>query len=369
LSLIRLNDEQRDALVADADARLRELQSQALDVYVAMSGKPRSVPSLHGVIGGKNNTYVDSVRDQFATPEDFQARWIDGLLADAKGKGDGSAVRLIAYLQDEGFREYTLVFLERNFYKNHLERTRAKPDATLWQLWFGDNKMPWGLLIAPAFRRGAWTNDVSEIRRARYHYWSIGHVLATGVVDPDQQGLVEFRNLEQFLVFYRAVLKRISNSQYEHAVFDRYAAYLERSPSPELEPLLIPELRYGGLDIDHKYRLDFTVLNAHTMEFVGFEFSPFSTHGAVKGMRDKTQAQVNAEGAQRWANEMSKRNAYFADFGISTVTFTDPDLADMDGCFSAVQRALSARAVDSPSLSDELKRLEAAGKRLTSASS
>jgi len=356
-----IDEAQQAALVAETTARLEAIQDDVLDLYVEMSGKPRRLQSLHGTIGGKNNTFVDAVREQFMDPRDFQARWLSGLLDEAEGRPGSAAARLVEYMQEPLFREYTLVFLERNFYKNHLERTRAKPDSTLWQVWFGDNKSLWGLLIAPAFRLNGWTNDVSEIRRARFHYWTVGHVLATGVVDPSQKVPLRFVDLDQFLVFYRGVVKRLSNSLYESAIFDRYAAYLERSDSPELEPLLIPELRYGGPEANHEHRLDFTVLNPHTMQYVGFELSPFSTHGAVKKMREKTQADVNREGATRWAAEMGKRNSYFADFGITTVTFTDPELVDMDACFSVMAGYLSARSDDAFNLDDQLERLVQAG--------
>src|SRR5208283_4406221 len=107
------------------------------------------------------------------------------------------------------------------------------------------------------------------------------------------------------------------------AIADQYANYLEDSDDHAQEPFLIPELRYAGLEKKHKHRLDFSILNAHTMQFVGFELSPYSTHGEITGIKKKPQIAINKELAETWAREMGKRNDYFENFGISTVTFTD----------------------------------------------
>jgi hypothetical protein len=43
------------------------------------------------------------------------------------------------------------------------------------------------------------------------------------------------------------------------------------------------------------------------MALTGFELSPYSTHGAIKKAKDKTQKVINEEGAARWEKEMKKR--------------------------------------------------------------
>jgi hypothetical protein len=237
-------------------------------------------------------------------------------------------------------------------------RTRAKPRDALWKLWFGNNDLVWGLLIAPDHRGGEWTNDVSEIRRAKYQYWTIGHVLETGIIDPEQDEPITFPTLGDLLKFNRSILKRVSKSKYEKAIFEQYEEYLEESDDHDAEPFLIPELRYAGLDAKHRYRLDFSILNPHTMTYTGFELSPHSTHGAVTGAKGKTQKQINQEQAAWWGGEMQKRNEYFEDFGITTITFTDDQLADMGTCFKVMAKYLRARK-DQPVLSREVARLKA----------
>lgn len=352
----------------DLTAQLKELEPEALKRASAIKGKILSLPSLHAHIGRNNMTFVDSIRTQFLNPNDFLARWIDGLLQTVRETEDAQKAKyhgktyqttsehhLVRFLQDKILSEYTFTFLTRNFYRNFRERTRAKPHEILWSLWFGENKLTWGLAIAPAFRKGAWTNDKSEMRRVDYAYWTIGHVLKTGLLDPESSTPITWNNPNEFLTFYQSVLKRISNSIYERAIADYYIKYLAQSSDPLSEPFLIPELRYAGLEAKHQYRLDYSVLNPHTMRFVGFELSPHSSHYSVAGLKTKTQTAVNNELLEQWNKEMAKRNAYFSAYGITVVTFTDDQLANLDQCFDEIKKLLSERSHGEVSLGDQIK--------------
>jgi hypothetical protein len=291
------------------DNRILELQPEALRRFERFSGSS-SVHVLHAHIGKNNNVFVDSVRTQFQGPNDFTARWIQGLnaklsaLRDAGKKGYNgrplSEELVLKCLQDDLLGTYTLTFLERNFYRNFRERIRAKPNDDLWRLWFGSGNLVWGVVIAPALRNEEWTNDKSQMRRETYNYWTVGHILATGLIDPTAKDPIRFASLEDFCAFYRSVLKRVSNSLYEQGISDRYLAYLQKSENPSEEPFLIPELRYLGKEKRHEHRLDFTVLNSHTSQFVGFELSPASTHINVTGAKAKTQVAINEELASAW---------------------------------------------------------------------
>ncbi len=333
-----------------------------------------SLHSFHAKIGRWNTIFVDSIRVQFSDPNDFLSRWVAGLLdkvekieAAQKAKYNGEVYKteseheLVRFLKDPLIQTYIFTFLTRNFYRNFKARTRAKPDEMLWQVWFGRGGMSWGILLSPAYRLKKWTNDVSEIRRADYHYWTVGHVLRTGLVDPTSPVPITFSNIDQLMAFYRSVLKRESNSIYEQEIADRYVAYLKASGSVESEPFLIPELRYGGVEVKHEHRLDFTVLNSHTMELTGFELSPASTHMAISGIQKqkKTQIQVNREIADQWEQEMEKRNKYFDKFAVPVVTFTDSMLKDIDKCFGQIAKKLAARNEQTASLKETLQRLEA----------
>ena len=61
------------------------------------------------------------------------------------------------------------------------------------------------------------------------------------------------------------------------------------------------------------------------------------------GIKSKTQVELNAGLAEKWAKESDKRNRYFKDFGISIVTFSDPELDDIDECFRSIVSAVEER--------------------------
>jgi hypothetical protein len=90
------------------------------------------------------------------------------------------------------------------------------------------------------------------------------------------------------------------------------------------------------------------------MQFIGVELSPHATHGAVKGMKSKTQKAVNEEARTVWEKEMAKRNDYHAEFGISTLTFTDSKLQDPDAVFDCLKPYLKARPEQKASADAEI---------------
>lgn len=343
-----------EELEANLSSELIAQQESVLHKYCVEKEKLCSLHSLHGTIGGKNNQYTDVVNIQFSDPKEFIAHWVKGFI-DYIGAYKYSPLRNL--LKDEEFRNYTFTFLERNFYRNLRERTRYKPNQNLWSIWFGSGNLVWGLIIAPSFRYNQWTNDVSEIRRANYHYWTIGHILETGLIDPQNEEPITFSSIEDLIRFYRSVLKRVSNSAYENGFCDLYVEYLRNSENQLEEPFLIPEFRYLGLEKHHEHRLDFTILNPHTRDLIGIELSPNSTHMAVSGIKTKTQKAVNEELSTKWDKEMKKRNDYFESFDISTLTFTDENLKDIDACFEEIKKYLSAREDNPVILETEVERL------------
>lgn len=342
---------------------LDELRPGALAVASDVNKREVSTQTLHAIIGGKNNTYVNSVTAQFTDPEDFLARWTKGLLEAAMG-GSLAARRLVRIIKHPTGRAYAFTFLKRTFYRQYAARVRPKPPENLWEIWFGGNSHEWGLFISPVFRKGVWKNDKSEMRKASYAYWTVGHVLQTGLISPGEQKPYEFESVDELAKFYRYFLKKVSNSAYEKGVADRYLSYLKTSQDIFNEPFLIPEFRYAGVAGKHKHRLDYTVFNGHTMTITGFELSPHSTHGAIKTGTNqkgekKTLKAFNEESSAKWESEMGKRNAYFLSYNVPIVTFTDSSLVDLDQCFSYIRKQLSDRPPDEQSLSDSLRALTA----------
>jgi len=368
---ITVND--KDWLVEiekELSTELKLMRNEVLKRASDISGDEVTVHSLHGIIGGKNNDYVDSVKTQFVDFDDFFTKWLKGFIDKyEKEKEDAlerfgyidieykASFRNVLLLQDDKIFLYTQKFLERNFYKNIKERTRVKPDEKLWEIWFGNN-LTYGLVIAPEYKLDGWRIDKSEIRRANYSYWTVGHILHTGLIDANMNKPFKFNSIEDFSTFYISVLKGLSNSQYEKDIFDRYIHYLYESENPLEEPFLIPEFRYAGLEKKHKYRLDFTILNQHSLEFIGFELSPASSHMSIKSLKEK-QYEVNNDLSEKWEKEMDKRNEYFNTFGITTKTFTDRHLVNIEECFNQMKKILSNRPENKSSIQYEKDRLKA----------
>lgn len=352
-----------EAKEAEISERLENMRSEALERFGGING-PSTVQQMHAHIGRNNNTFVDSVRMQFRSPDDFIARWLNGLAQLVHEKSDAIARRrrfgdrkrteeiVPEMLQVPLLKEYIYLFLERNFYRNFDARVRAKPDDALWQIWFGPGNLFWGLLISPTLRFGGWTNDKSQMRRETYAYWTVEHVLETGLIAPETEAPVSFANVDAFLIFYETVLARVSNSEYEKAISHWYINYVRDHKYPSEVPLLIPELRYAGKEAKHLYRLDFCVLNTHTMRMTGFEISPASTHMSIAGIKSKTQKDLNEDLSKKWGKESEKRNAYFKEYGITTVTFTDAELLDLDACIGEIRAALEERSVGPLTIAD-----------------
>ena len=333
--------------IKQLDADLKDMLPNVLQRATDLLDYDVTVQSLHGKIGGKFNIYTNVMQDQFPDVHRFQNAWFEGLKKKfelyRRYNTGASVYDIVELLKDELCLKYILIYIERNFYKHYEERVRQKPNEEHWELWFGSTLLH-GLLIAPAkLPDGSWRVDHSEIRRAPYQYWTIGHIFSVGgIIDAKSNGVIPIRNLDEFGNYYTYMIQAQSKSLYEVEICKRYLDYLGHSNNLNDEPFLIPELRYAGKATQHLYRLDFTILNPHTMDYVGFELSPTSTHMHVSGKNQSVTA-YNNQIAQQWEQEIAKRNDYFKTFGITTVTFTDSHLADLDSCFMVMAEFLSKR--------------------------
>lgn len=256
--------------------------------------------------------------------------------------GDTYYDLLLAIQQDRDFEEYVVTFLKRTYLRNVDALSRRRPSAAEAEIWFGQNHAEYGLLVTPRYVHGTWENDGSEIRHFPEDYWTIGHVLQTGLVVPDDPDRIEFANTNAYLTFFKNTLVRASGSKHEKAVARRYVNFVRAQPDPTRVPLLIPELRYEGRATAHTYRLDFTVIDPYTMEKVGFELSPWSSHGKLTG-KGKTLKQLNAEARSNFEKEMRKHKDYYREHGIFALIYTDTDLEDPDALFLDFEKYLRPR--------------------------
>ena len=251
--------------------------------------------SLHAKIGGKHTTYLNVTDDVISSPEEFAARWFKGLINHIKTVDAGKEASRAAYkfqqqlTSDPELLEYVTLFLKRTYWRNCDALAKKRPKKEEAALWIGQTNASYGLLITPRFKNGEWENDVSEIRHFKPNYWTIGHVLETGLVVPHSPQRIEFFTIEQYLVFFQNTMVRQTRSPYEMEIAKKYCELVLSSKQPYEIPLLIPELRYGGLQTQHRYRLDFTIINPYTLQKQGFEFSPWSTHGYLSRTKEKNQ--------------------------------------------------------------------------------
>lgn len=109
-------------------------------------------------------------------------------------------------------------------------------------------------------------------------------------------------------------------------------------------PLLIPEFRYDGIADNHKYRLDFTIIDPKTINKYGFELSPWSTHGLLTGTKSKLQKEINEEAKQNFEKEMDKHKSYFKKFEIFVLIYTDSDLANIDQVINDMKNYLNSES-------------------------
>ncbi len=224
---------------------------------------------------------------------------------------------------------------------DELTKTKPRPEEAI--LWIGQKNASYGLLVSPRFKDGNWENDGSEVRRFKKEYFTIGHILETGLVIPFEEDIIEFSSVDEYLKFFKNVLVRNSGSKYELDIAKMYCKYVEKSDNPETVPLLIPEFRYGGIEKKHKYRLDFTIINPYTLDKYGFELSPWSTHGKLTGTKDKSQKQINEEAQENFEKEMKKHKDYYRKYGVYSFIYTDSDLQDLNDVFDDISGYLKTK--------------------------
>jgi hypothetical protein len=337
--------------IRNKEIRALTKQIKELEPTVLELTNSENVHSLNGKYGGKYAEYIDILNAVIDTPEQFISLYYQGFLKKlefikqsySKSQYTNNAYfKNFEYLQEhEKVRRWLNLFLRRTFLKNYDSLSKNRPKLEDSVIWIGQNNASYGLLITPRFKNGQWENDKSEIRHFKPKYWTISHILKTGLVIPYEDEKINFCDIDQYLSFFKNTLVRNSGSPHEQEIAKRYCNFVRNAEEPENVPLLIPELRYGGISNQHKHRLDFTVIDPFNMSKVGFELSPWSTHGQLKGTKDKTQKQINEEARGNFEKEMNKLKSYFREFGITVLVYTDNDLKDYDSIFGNISKYLS----------------------------
>lgn len=285
--------------------------------------------SLNAKIGSKNDEFLDLKNEVVHSQDEFVNRWLKGLKAAANTYDADAYNWILGNIKNSAaFKKYLILFLKRSYLKRFEEFSKNRPKQAESELWIGQENANYGLFVTPRFNGQNWENDKSEIRKFKYPYWTIGHVLETGLVVPWKNKRFKFNDLDQYLLFFTDTLVRNSGSGYEYSIAELYADFVQNSDSPSGVPLLIPEFRYRGLEKKHKYRLDFLIINPFTLNRYGIELSPWSTHGYLSKTKGKTQKQINAQAQANFEKEVKKVRDYFKTHGVYTLVYTDEQLAD-----------------------------------------
>lgn len=332
----------RNKEIAILTKQIKDLQPTVL----ALTGYSNE-HSLNGTYGGKYANYIDIKNEVIDTSEQFVSLYCQGFLKTLEELGEyarpGNACfdAFLYFREYKEVREWLILFLKRTFLRYYEALSKVRPPVEEAIMWIGQENASYGLLVTPRFKDGQWENDKSEIRHFKLRYWTINHVLQTGLVIPYEKDKINFNNVDQYLSFFKNTLVRNSGSPHEKEIAQRYCDFVKNTAAPGDVPLLIPELRYGGISRKHEYRLDFTIINPFNMSKVGFELSPWSTHGTLTGTKDKTQKVINEEAKSNFEKEMRKLKSYFRKFGITVIVYTDNDLENHDDIFKEIAKYLS----------------------------
>ncbi len=308
----------------------------------------RSEQSLHGIYGGKFAEYIDIENEVIYSSDHFISLYLEGFKKTVENSKENSAhYRNLKLLNEcKILKEYLYIFLKRVYLRNYEALSKRRPLIEEAVLWIGQNNANYGILITPRFNKriNQWENDKSEIRHFKNPYWTIGHILETGLVVPGRDEKISFHDINDYLSFFKNVLVRNSGSIYELEIAKKYCIYVHSSPDPRCVPLLIPELRYDGLSNNHKYRLDFTIIDPIELTKIGFELSPWSTHGYLAKVKELTQKEINKMAKDNFEKEMEKHKEFYRKYGIFTLIYTDSDLNNLDKLFLEMKNYLEPKS-------------------------
>ena len=246
----------RNKLIGELTKELQNLQGEVLK-----KTQFENVHSLHGKIGSKFEQFIDIKNEVITSPEHFISLWLEGYKKDLINRGNyaqnSNSYETYKLLQRHAvFKDYLFIFLKRVYLRNYEALSKKRPSVEDAEIYIGQNNANYGILITPRFVNGVWENDKSEIRHFKKQYWSIGHILETGFVIPNKNDKMTFKDVPDYLNFFINVIVRNSGSKYEMELAELYRQFVLSHSRPENIPLLIPELRYEGIEVQHKYRLD-----------------------------------------------------------------------------------------------------------------
>ncbi|MEZ5056339.1 MAG: hypothetical protein R2879_04805 [Saprospiraceae bacterium] len=323
--------------------RLNELLPEVLKVTGF-----KNLQSLNAKIGGKHAWYIGVKTKVINSPEHFISLYLEGFkkrVEEELGPGRAEYETFQLLKKHQIFREYFYLFLKRTYLRNYEAYSKLKPSLDEIEIWIGQNNANYGIFVTPFFYENEWRNSSVKVRHFPKGYWTIGHILETGLVIPDKEEKIEFSTVDDYLNFFKNVLVRNSGSTHEYAIAELYCEFVKEQDDPENIPILIPEFRYEGKEKKHKYRLDFTIIDSEFNK-IGFELSPWSTHGYLSKTKSLTQKEINEIAQNNFEKEMKKHKDFFREHGVFSLIYTDEDLKDYNKVFEDMKKFLVPKEKD-----------------------
>lgn len=175
----------RNRKIAAMTADLEKILEEVLNETGLQSNK-----SVHAVYGGKFADYIDMQNQVIHSPDHFVALYLEGFKRAAEERPSSAHGRNFQLLQQcPRLQEYLYIFLQRVYLRNYEALSKNRPQADDAIIWIGQRNAEYGIAVTPRFNRRSsqWENDKSEIRHFDKLYWSIGHILRTGLVIPGRE--------------------------------------------------------------------------------------------------------------------------------------------------------------------------------------
>lgn len=303
------------------------------------------IKSLEATVGSKNEYYAKVKMKRLYSASEFRDEWFRGL-----EKSNNEELKKIVC--NEVLRKYIVLFLERMYIRNPEQYTKIKIVENDRELFLGSNDNLIGVFIFPRkehMTENLWRSYKSKGLKAEYTYLTLGQLVSEGYLIGTIENwradakCVEVKTIEDVEMFY-SHFKR-SGSPFEKQFIEKYLSYIKREKDWKKVPMLLPEVRWGKDKKYHKYRTDYLIVNYYTGERLAIELSPSSTHLNHEDIKED------------WKNENDKRNSYFFDYRVPTVTYTDRYLSNIDECFNTIAYMFE-RPIVEEAYEDVIKRLE-----------
>lgn len=362
--LIKCPEDQRNTLT-QISANYLELQPHIYNLYCQLIDEnkikfyTKSIQGFHGAIGYGNDRFAKLKISQFCNPKEYITAWLQGYQQDLSERKIEESKTGFSYppkaldllFHNESFIAYLLLYLQRNFYIHYKERTRKKVSEFNYVVHFGDNKHLKSLYVSPyktkqniATTSGSnWQNKMSEVLKVDFEYFSIGHLLKTGIV-VNRNKLEKFNSFDDVLSFYENLYK-IAHPANERPFIRLYINYISDIAQKDTQqlldtPLLIPEFRYKEDTIRHEYRIDFLIINCTQDEYCGIDLSPTNTH-------------VHSETINKdWNKETIRLTKFVDKYHLQPYYFADDELSNISNCFNMIKKYLIPSPLKTASIPD-----------------